>query len=305
LAAAVAQLTGGTKTSRRDAQAFVENVFGIPMSLGSVSNLEAEVSESLVEPYTEVAEAVRLANGKNVDETGWKVAGQKAWLWTAATPVVAFFVITAGRGKDGFRTLLDRVCGFITSDRWHVYAEVKNRWRQVCWSHLKRDFKRLAGKKGEAGVIGEQLLLLTHYVFTLWHDFKRGNIDRRTLNQCLRSIKVELRELLQQGVELDMVKVSIFCQNLLDLEPALWNFAIHDGLEPTNNHAERVLRYAVIWRKISFGANSERGCRYVERMLTTVQSCRLQGRSTYRFIANALAAHRTGAPPPSLLPTSA
>ena len=230
LAALVATLTGVVKASRRASQEFVEDVLGIPISLGSVTNVEVEVSRSLEEAYAEAGKAVQSAPRKNVDETGWKQAGKKRWLWVAATNLVAFFVIHERRGKEGFAALLGKVRGILTTDRWHVYASVKNSYRQVCWAHLKRDFKRLEERGGEEGKLGEEALEITTQLFMLWKDFRAEIIDRRVLKQCLRPLKAELRSILERGVALDRAKVSVFCQNLLDLEPALWNFAKHEGL---------------------------------------------------------------------------
>lgn len=302
LVAVMAPLSGVVKASRRATQEFVEDLLGIPISLAAVSNLEAEVSASLAEAHAEAGEAVRDAPRKNVEETGWKQAGKKRWLWTAATSLVAFFVIHERRGKEGFFALLQKIRGIFTTDRWHVYASIKTRNRQVCWAHLKRDFKRVAERGGKAGKIGDEALEGTRQVFWLWRDFKADVIDRRALKQCLRPLKSEFRSVLERGVELRMEKVSVFCENLLGLEPALWNFAKHDDLEPTNNHAERVLRPAVLWRKRAFGSDSDRGCRYVERMLTDSATCRLQKRRVFQFLVRSLEAHRAGNTAPSLVP---
>jgi len=299
----IATLTGVVKASRRASREFVEDALGIPISLGALSNLEAEVSESLSQTHAEVGQAVRDAPRKNLDETSWKQAGKRRWVWVAATNLLAFFVIHESRGKKGFSALLDKALGILTSDRWCVYASIRRRFRQICWAHLKRDFKRLAQKPGVAGELGEKALTITAHVFMLWKDFKAQIIDRRALNQCLRPLKSELRSVLERGVELDLEKVSIFCANVLELEVALWNFAKHEGVEPTNNHAERVLRPAVLWRKRSFGADSERGCRYAERMLTASATCRLQNRGIFDFLLHTVRAHRTGQLAPSLLPT--
>jgi len=298
----VAALTGMAKVPRRPAQEILSEVLGIAISLGSVSALEGEVSESLAESHVEVAVEIEKPIPKNVDETGWKQAGKRCWLWTAATSMLALFVIHERRGKEGFAALLSKVAGMITTDRWQVYASIANKFRQICWAHLKRDFKRLSERSGEAGELGAEALAVIDFVFTIWHEFKAGKIDRPTLNQCLCPFKRELRRILERGVGLHIPKISAFCENLLALETALWNFARHEGVEPTNNHAERVLRPAVIWRKRSFGCDSERGCRYAERILTASASCRLQGRSIYQFIVDSVIAHRTGTRPPSLLP---
>ena len=172
LVAAMAPLSGVVKASRRATQEFVEDLLGIPIPLAAVSNLEAEVSASLTEAHAEAGEALRDAPRKNVEETGWKQAGKKRWLWTAATSLVAFFVIHERRGKEGFFALLQKIRGIFTTDRWHVYASIKTRNRQVCWAHLKRDFKRVAERGGKAGKIGDEALEGTRQVFWLWRDFK-------------------------------------------------------------------------------------------------------------------------------------
>lgn len=305
LVAFIASMTGVVKASRRDTQEFLGDALGIRISLGSVSGLESEVSDSLEEAYSQAAEAVRNAPHKNVDETGWKQAGKRLWLWTAAIPAIAFFVIHQSRGKAGLAELLGKIQGMITSDRWHVYASVKTRMRQICWAHLKRDFKRLAERGGEAENIGKAALDITSQVFLLWRDFRGSDIDRPTLQSALKGIKAEFRSLLQRGVKLELPKVSKFCTNLLALEPALWNFAMYEGIDPTNNHAERVIRTAVIWRKRSFGCDSERGRRFVERMLTAGQSCRLQHRRVHSFLVESIRAHREGGLPPTILPQHA
>ncbi len=305
LVALVASLTGVLKASRRGAQEFVQDVLGVPISLGALSALEAEVSDALSECYLAAGQSVRQAARKNVDETGWKEGRQRLWLWVAATTAVAFYVIHRRRGQEGFRALLHTIRGVLTTDRWQVYAVVKNCYRQICWSHLKRDFTRLSERDGEAGELGKEALEITAQVFWLWKDFKDGIIERQTLKACLRPLKAELRHVLQRGFDLDLEKVSVFCAHLLELWPALWNFARYENLEPTNNHAERVLRGAVLWRKNSFGCNSQRGCRYVERMLTATQSCRLQKRRIHEFLRASISAMRTGSVAPSLLRASA
>lgn len=305
LAGAISLLTGHLNVSRRDAQEFVQDVLGIPMALGTVSNLEAEMTDALADIHEEAGENVQQSALKNLDETGWKLRGKKCWLWTAATSVVAFFIIHQSRGRAALKKLLgEKLRGIFTSDRWGAYNVRGTRFRQICWSHLLRDFQRLVDRGGKEARIGKRAKDIGDYVFMVWKDFKAGGIDAETLRRCLRPLRKELRELLQEGTRLGNCKGSTFCQNLLDLEPAIWTFARHAeaGVEPTNNHAERVLRKGVLWRKRSFGADSERGCRFVERMLTVVQSRRLQGRRVFSFLVEALIAHRSGNQAPSLIP---
>lgn len=302
LAAVVTMLTGVLNVSRRGAEEFVRDALGVPIALGSISNVEAEMSEALVDAHEQAREKVRHAPAKNVDETGWKRAGKKCWLWVAATVEVAFFVIHQRRGKQGLVALLgEKLKGIFTTDRWGAYGEIKSRCRQLCWSHLLRDFQKVIDRGGKGAKIGEKGLEIANQVFWLWKDFRAKLISRQTLQKCLRPLKKELRDVLSEGARLRVAKVPVFCENLLALEPALWTFARQEGVEPTNNHAERVLRRGVLWRKRAFGANSERGCRFVERILTAVQSRRLQKRPVLKFLIETLKAHRAGTPKPSLV----
>ena len=298
LAAVVAYFIGECQMSRRQTQEAINDLFGIEISLGSIKNLEEEVSEALAEPVEEAAEVVRAAPVKNVDETGWKVSG---WLWVAATPLLAVFAI-GNRGKQGFQTLIgEKLLGVFTSDRWGVYSAVKTPHRAICWSHLIRDFKKLIARGGASAKIGREAKAIADDIFLLWKDFKAGDIDREELKHALRPSRRKLKEILQRGARQKHAKTATFCQNLLDLEPALWTFLRVEGVEPTNNHAERVLRKGVLWRKKCFGSPSDKGCLFVTRILTAVQSRRLQKKPVYAFLLDAVNAHRTCQRPPSLV----
>jgi transposase len=266
--------------------------------------LEQEVSQALEAPYQEVAEAVSKAPVKNLDETGWKQCGKRRWLWTAATRFLAIFVIHARRGEEGLLAVLkDRLLGIFNTDRWSAYKVRAKRYRQICWAHLRRDFQKLIDRGDRGAKVGRRAKEIANWLFAAWRDFKAGAIDRETLQQCLRPVRREFKKLLKQGARLKGTKASVVCQNLLELEPALWTFTRVDGVEPTNNHAERVLRKGVIWRKISFGTRSDGGARFVERILTAVQSLRLQKRPVLDFMFRAVEAHRNHTPSPSLLPS--
>ena len=303
LAATAAFLTGACGISRRQTEEVFEDVLAVPISVGTVSNLEKETTAALAEVHEEAGEHVREAAAKNLDETGWKQKGKKCWLWAGATALVAFFVIHPSRGKEGFKALMGRVLkGIFSSDRWQIYTARARRMRQVCWSHLQRDFQKLVERGGESKRIGQRAKDIAQDLFLLWKDFKTGGIDRETLSRCLQPVQKEFETLMREGTSVAHQATATFCQNLLELGPALWTFIRVEGVEPTNNHAERVLRRAVIWRKRSFGADSEDGCRFVERVLTAVVSRRLQRLPILAFLEAAIRAHRSGQQAPSLLP---
>lgn len=306
LTAAIALLSGRGHDSKRIIEEILETLLGVPISLGSVSNAEAEVAAALEQPYVQAEAAVREAAVKNVDETGWSRAGKLCWLWMAATTGAALFKICLGRGHAALRELLGQsVGGTVGSDRWGAYTIIDVLARQLCWAHLKRDFQKWVDWGGAAVQVGQAGLKAVERLFAAWRDFRQGVVDRPGLRAALEPVSQDLKAALEEGLSCQNKKVVRFCRRVLDVYPALWTFARVEGVEPTNNIAERTLRPAVIWRKISFGNHSEAGCRFTERILTTMQTLRLQGRQVLAYLRNAIAAHRAGQPAPTLVPMGA
>jgi len=260
------------------------------------------MSAALQAAHAEAQEAVRDAKVKNVDETGWKLAGKKHWLWLASTTSVACYLIHAGRGAAGFMALMGgKLKGIFISDRWGVYDRIHLSCRQLCWAHLQRDFQKLIDLGGAGKKYGEAGLATAKILFGEWHSF-RGGGSRRALQTELEPVRENMRTWLEDGARCSSRKAAALCGNLLKLEPAMWTFLYKKGVEPTNNHGERMARSGVLWRKIAFGCHSERGCRFVERILTVVQTRRLQGRPVLDFLQRSLLAYRQGETAPELLP---
>ena len=301
LAAALSYLSGRCHDSKRNVQEIAETVFGVPISLGTVAKLEQEMSAALEEPHAQALSAVRAAAVKNVDETGWAQGGKLCWLWMAATVSVVVFQIHAKRGRDGLKALLGEIAGIVCSDRWGAYAHLPLYLRQICWAHLKRDFQKLLDLGDATQAIGSAGRQAMQEVFAIWKDFKDGRIDRAAMQERLQPVRMRLHEALQRGREGADKKNQRSCRRLLKVYDALWTFAAVEGVEPTNNHAERMVRPAVLWRKGSFGNHSTDGCRFTERILTTVQTLRLQKRPVLDYLRRAMIAHRTAAHAPALL----
>jgi len=302
LAAAMSYLSGRHHLSRRGVEEIVETVFDVPTSLGTVIALEAETTAALAGAYQEAQDEVRRAAVKNTDETGWKEAGRKRWLWAAATATAALFVIHLRRNFEGLQALLgEAISGIVSSDRWSVYNKLPLEKRQICWAHLKRDFQKLIDRGGPAEAIGRAGLEVVECLFADWWSFRRGELDRPGLQARVERMARELQAALEEGCRCADSKAATFCVNVLALYPALWLFAAIEGVEPTNNHAERILRMGVLWRKNAFGSHSAAGCRFVERMLTVVQTLRLQDRPVLDYLVDAIVAHRSGLPAPQLL----
>ena len=301
LAATLSYLSGRCHDSKRTVQEIAATVFDVPVSLGTIATLEAEMSAALQAPHAEALACVRAAPAKNVDETGWSKHGKLCWLWVAATVTVVVFQIHAKRGKTGLRALLGRIRTIVCSDRWGAYTQLPPQLRQICWAHLKRDFQRLYELGEATQPIGRAGRRAVKNVFAVWKDFKDGRLDRAALQARLQPERIRLHTALCRGSTGADQKTKRFCRRLLKVYDALWTFAVVEGVEPTNNHAERMVRPAVLWRKGSFGNHSTEGCRFAERILTTVQTLRLQKRPVLAYLCGALAAHRAGTPAPALL----
>jgi len=302
LGATLSYLSGCPHVSKRGVEEICETVCQVPISLGTIANLEQEMSAALQDAHAEAQQAVQQAPVKHVDETGWKEAGAKRWLWGAATATVVCFVIHTTRGVHGLKALLGGVFkGLFVSDRWSVYHCLAVCRRQVCWAHLKRDFQKLVDRGGPSQSIGQRGLDVVVILFEAWNAFRRRELSRRQLQGKLRPIRRDMRKWLEEGTRCPETKTARFCQNLLDLEPALWTFLYRPGVDPTNNLIERLVRSAVLWRKIAFGSQSPNGCRFVERILTVVGTLRLQQRPVLDFLENSLRARRDNQPPPKLL----
>jgi transposase len=302
LSATLAYLAGRHGLSKRGLEEVAAAVFEAPIALGAVANLEAEMSAALAGAHRDALGAVARAGVKNVDETGWKERGRKRWLWVAATGTLAAFVISPWRNLKALVRLLGaEFVGVLCSDRGRAYDEWPRTRRQVCWAHLKRNWEKLVERGGQAKVIGQACLDLHRRVFELWHLYRGGGITYRQLDDAMAPLMVALQDLLLTGRRSRDRRLARHCARVLEVSPALWAFLVCAGVEPTNNHAERVLRPAVWWRRRSFGCHSADGCRFVERLLTVVPSLRVQQRSVLAFLHETLCAHRSGTQLPQLV----
>jgi len=302
--ALVGLLHGRYRLSVREIVALLLDLFHLPISPGSVIELCRLLSAALEAPYAESRAAVTQADHNNVDETGWKQAGQRRWLWVAVSVASTVFLVATHRSAQVLKSLLgDSFQGIVTSDRFKAYLSLSVERRQVCWAHLKRNWLAFSERDGPVGAWGQRVLKLIEQVFDLWHRFRCGGLDRTGLQREMQSVQTQLRQLLEEGPRLPLDKAQAFCRDVLALWPALWTFLGVEGVEPTNNAAERALRPAVLWRKGCFGTQSDDGNLFVARILTVVATCRQQERHVLTFLTDAVRAHRAGLPAPSLVST--
>jgi transposase len=305
LQATVAVLTGRYRLSRREVVDVCETLLEAPLCLGSANALCQATADALAQPVAEVAATLPRAAVANADETRWRQAGQGRWLWTVVTALATVFVIATSRGSGVIKGLLgEAFAGILGSDRWSAYGWLDVAFRQVCWAHLKRDFQALADRGGPAAPVGTAALGLIHDLFTIWHQFRDGALDRARLQAQLQPVQDAFGALLSAGSQCPDAKAAGLCRALARLWPALWTFGDVEGVEPTNNAAERALRPAVLWRKGSFGTQSDGGARFVERLLTVTATCKQQGRSVLDYLTAVCTAAHLRQPIPSLLPAT-
>jgi transposase len=295
-------LNGRYRMSRRETVDLLGRLLDLPApSLGSTEAFAREASAALKPAYQEARSEVLRSGSVGVDETPWKLAGGKQWLWTATALRATLFHLGAGRGSEELRRFLgSSFGGVVNSDRWCAYQMYER--RQLCWAHLTRNFRKLALRGGKAVPFAERGEAACGRVFQLWWDLQQGNLDRAQLGKKIEPVRARLRRLLREGSASPDKRVAGFCRNVLKLWPSLWTF-VKEAVEPTNNAAERALRGAVLWRKSCFGSQSEDGLRYTERMLTLTATARQQKVHPLDYLIRAVSALRSGTAAPTLLPT--
>jgi transposase len=305
LLALIALLTGVFRKSRRDAASLLSDLLGVKISLGALSQAEADVSEALAAPVEEARIHVSQQGSKNVDATSWRQSGQGRTLWTIATTLVTVFGIAADGSRAGLRGFFAAIKGILITDRGTQFGFWAMRDRQICWAHLIRKFVGFAERRGPVGGLGADLLLLSQTAIHYWHRVRDGTMSRRRFRKVMAKLRPIIEAHLERGAGLGVRGVSGSCADILTHRLALWTFVDREGVEPTNNAAERALRAFVIWRKTSFGSQSERGTRFAARIMTAAQTLRKQNRHVLSYLTEAIRASLICGTPPSLLPALA
>ena len=225
LQALVAVLSGAYRLSKRNIQQLLADCWGVELALGSSSALESTTNEALQEPVAAARRFVQQQPVAHVDETGWREANDRAWLWTAVTQGVTVFLIRFSRGSQVAKELLgEAFAGILISDRWSGYRWVPLTCRQLCWAHLIREFCQLAEAGGSAAAIGEALGMCARQLFHWWHRVRDGTLQRSSFCVYATQLRCEVRALLREGAVCDDPKGATLCRSLLQYEPALWTF---------------------------------------------------------------------------------
>jgi transposase len=313
LTALIAYLTVVCRMPRRVVQELLQQVLGIPLSLGSIQNSWEEASEAVAEPCTELEKQLAHEPVINSDETGYRTSGEKRWLWALVAANFVFYKIALTRGAEVLVQLLGEVfAGILCSDRCASYLKYHKGEGQFCWAHFKRNILGIQeiGKTTDAERFCRDALALHARLFRLWHRFRDGPGVRYgpiTREQLIaKSIPLEKKffALADRYLDSSDKDVANLALALLQYFERFFAFLRHEGVEPTNNVAERALRCAVQWRKISFGSRSAKGEVAVARLLTVTRTCRIQNRAPLDYLVIALRSHRNALPIPSLLKTA-
>ena len=300
LVAFTALLMAYFRQSKRRTALFLEALCNLPCSAALTVKLQNTTTRALRPCYEQMGQALPRSDAVAMDKTPAKEANHKAWLWTAVTKRFTLFRIADTRKADVAKELLgEDFSGIVTCDRYGGYDWIDK--RQLCWAHLLRDFQSLIDGGGKAKAIGRRLKAYAQRLFHHWHRYRDGEITRQTMRRNLRKLWWPVYEALEEGAIGLRGKQAGMCQHILDRVDYLWTFLTHEEVEPTNNASERALRHAVIWRKLSFGTQSAAGSRFVETMLSVIETCRQQNRDVFTYITEAVQAHFNNRAAPQLL----
>jgi transposase len=276
------------RQSKRQTELFFESVLNVPASTGWLVKLQTRATHTLRPAYDELHAAVREESRLGIDETPFKECSQRVWMWVFVALQFTVFTIRGSRKRVELdATIGQQYEGIVTSDRAKMYHHLE--YIQYCWAHLKRDFQSLAdARHASAREIGAALVRQTRKLFRQHARYRDGTITYAELKLSLSGVREEVEALLLRGLKCDHRKTSGMCQELCFNRARLWTFLEHECVEPTNNHSERALRSAVIWRKLSFGTQSETASRFVETLLTILETCRRQNKNAIEYITHAL-----------------
>ena len=288
------------RQSKRRAAMFLSMILNQPASAGWMVLLQNRAAEAVAPAYHELAEQLPTQPLLHIDESPTKEGPAKAWVWTFVAKTFTLFTCCTSRAADVAKKRLGAdFAGVINCDRARMYwAFGRLQW---CWAHLKRDFQALIdGPCPTAKRLGHDLMKPTLHLFALWKKVRDRTMSRRSFRRQMQPIRQQVDAFMLRGYYNALTYG--FCKELVEHRANLWTFIAIEGVEPTNNAAEQALRHAVIWRKLSFGTQSASGSRFVERLLTVIETCRRQGRNVFTWLVATVQAHYNGQHVPSQLP---
>jgi transposase len=291
-------LSGEAGVTKRKICSVSEHL-GMKISLGALCNIHRIASDILEDPFETIRSTVLASKNVNADESSWRLKAKRCWLWIGATPTATFFKIDPSRSREAFHRIFGGYQNILSSDRYGAYNSHSGR-KQACLAHILRDFNKMRERSGADGVLGRILFGELDLVFGLWKQFKAQELDRPGLQTKAQSHIENIKDALTITASAEGMasKSTALCCDLLERFPTLWTFLHEEGVEPTNNLAERGLRPAVIWRKVSGGSQSAWGLLFTERLQTVVYTLKQRSRNVFEFLTQSFEAHLHGTPGP-------
>jgi transposase len=301
LVALTALLMGCFRQSKRRVALFLEQILGQPCSAGWVVKLQNQATAALQPAYEELKQQLPAEPMLGIDETPSKEGQQKSWLWTCVARTFTVFALRSTRAASVLVELLgESFPGVVHCDRAKMYWLCSR--LQWCWAHLKRDFQALIDSDDpQVKRLGHDLMRPTRELFKHWARYRDGTITRRGFQRLMKPIRRRVEALILRGEFSGNARLYGMCHELYKYREWLWTFVDVEGVEPTNNQSERALRHAVIWRKLSFGTQSAKGSRFVETMLSIVETCRQQSKNVFAYVTSAIEAQFADKQAPCLL----
>lgn len=301
--AVVTLLSSFGRLSQRVIASLLRDLFGLEIADGQISRLQSIGRRAMQAGYDEIVADIRNSAAVNIDETGWRENGRKAWLWTVVGRLGTRFAVRRSRSRAMATDLLgDDFPGVVVSDRYSAYSHLEDHRHQFCWAHLLRDFQAMIDRGAGAAVIGTRLKDAGQQLIHHWNRLQSRQIRRATFDGYYRRLQSEILDALHDGSQCDDARTAETCRRLSNECYSLFVFVHHEGVPPTNNAAEQALRKSVIFRKLSFGTEKQTGSRNLPVILSVIETCRRLGQRPLDYIHNTVHAAFNHKSPPRLLP---
>ena len=254
-------------------------MLGTHISLGGIQKIIDRASAAIKPHYESIGNKARDQDVNHLDETTWKNGGKLNWLWVMTSTAVAFFMVHPNRSQAAFDELTGAWEGILVSDGYRLYQNWIN-MRQTCLAHLIRRAQGLSERRDpELANCGKWATAELQRLCKMAKDPPTKGEWSSFYARLCRLIS------LYRDSGSDAGRFVRHIENEMD---SLFTFLLEENVEPTNNFAERMIRFAVLWRKRSQGTRSEKGNRWAERILSLRQTCRLQGKSTFDTLVDAM-----------------
>jgi hypothetical protein len=282
LLAFISLLSGQYHLSLNKIRSLLNDVFGTTFSKGSLSEAQGQLSPMLTVNHQHIRQQLSKAAYLHADETSHYRNGEQRWMWLMCNPSYAYFMINYSRAQQAAKRLLgETVSAYVVTDQYVGYQWLPDKQRQLCWAHLLRNMTAIAEADGHTGWVGKRLLLITLLVFRTRHRWEQKSLSEAYYHRRMQKLKQRFNAYLKKGTTSPSQYYVGRCEHLLKMEQSCWTFLDNEEIPLTNNEAERRLRSYVIWRKVSYGVWSHRGELFRQRILSLMETCRLQGVSPF------------------------